>query len=298
MAYYYRKTTGEKVFDGFNYFFLLCVVVVMIYPFWQMIALSLSSRMESTTLSFRLFPRRPTLEAYATVFEANFIGRAYLNTIYRTVVGTVLSTVLCYSVGYALSKKTLPLRNTITLFLVFTMFFGGGLIPSYLLVRSLGLIDKRLVLVIPGLYSAWYILLIRNYIMSIPASMEESAYIDGANPVQIMFLIMIPLSMPIVATVALWLAVGHWNAWFDALIYIRDNKKQVLQMILRQITIMEELKKTVPELETALQMTGVNITSETVKAATIIVTIGPIILFYPFVQKYFIKGIMIGALKG
>ena len=127
MAYYYKKTAGEKTFDAFNYLLMALVVVVMIYPFWQMIALSLSSRLEATSLAFRLFPRRPTLEAYITVFEANFVGRAYLNTIYRTVTGTVLSTVLCYAVGYALSKRNLPLRNTITLFLVFTMFFGGAL---------------------------------------------------------------------------------------------------------------------------------------------------------------------------
>lgn len=295
----YRNSVGEKCFDFLNYFFMIIFALSMIYPFYNTLIMSLLTPEAASSLGVKLFPDEITLGAYRKVLENNVMYLAYSNTIFRTVTGTLLSVVLCYSVAFSLSKKKLPLRNLFTLFFLFTMFFAGGIIPFYLLMKQIGLIDSRLSLIIPGLYSAWNIIIIRNYIASLPESLEEAAVVDGANPIYIMFKIMLPLSMPIVATVALWTAVGHWNAWFDAMIFINDDKKQVLQMILRKILMQEQmLREKIGEMDTSLSNPLLSYTERSVKSATIIATIGPILIAYPFAQKYFIKGIMIGSLKG
>lgn len=295
---YKRKSLGEKCFDFSNCIFMVIIAFSMVYPFYNTLIMSLMTPNAATGAGIKLFPDELTLGAYKKVLESDFMYYAYANTIFRTAVGTLFTVILCYSVAFSLSKKKLPLRNLFTLFFLFTMFFSGGLIPFYLLMKQIGLIDSRLSLIIPGLYSVWYIIIIRNYIASLPESMEEAAVVDGANPLYIMFKIMLPLSMPIVATVALWTAVGHWNAWFDAMIFINDDKKQVLQMILRNILMQQQMRKFISGMDMALMDSTTNFTESTIKAATIIVTIGPIVIAYPFAQKYFIKGIMIGSLKG
>jgi putative aldouronate transport system permease protein len=180
--------------------------------------------------------------------------------------------------------------------ILFTMFFGGGLIPSYLLMKNLNLLDSLWALILPSATSAWNLIIARNFISSLPESLEEAAYVDGAHPLTVIFKIMLPLSMPIIAVLALWSAVGHWNAWFDAMIYVRDRDKMVLQLILRQIIISNSNEMVGSG--NLLNVTTAETTPETVKAATIIVTIAPIIFAYPFLQKYFVKGIMVGAIKG
>jgi len=270
----------------------------MVYPFFNTFAISVATADEAPFIGLILFPSKVTFDSYKKVLSQQFMFNAYANTIFRTAVGTVLSTFLCFSVAYVLSKKKLPYRNIITIFFLFTMFFSGGLIPFYILMRSIKLINSLWALIIPSLYSVWNIVIMRNYISTIPEEMEEAAVVDGAHPLYIIFMIMLPLSLPIVATVSLWNAVGHWNAWFDAMIYITDGKKQVLQMILRKIVIMEEMRHLIPEMDAALTSQGVQYTELTVKAATIMLTIGPIIAAYPFAQKYFVKGILIGSLKG
>ena len=223
------------------------------------------------------------------------IWNGYLWTIIRTVLGTLIALVLSFHYDYVLSKKYFPNRKFWTGILVFTMFFSGGMVPEYLLIRDLGLMNSVFSLILPGAISAYNITIMRNFLMSLPDSLEESARIDGANDIIILYKIIVPLSLPILATVALWTAVGHWNAWFDAMLYIRSADKQVLAITLRRIVLVGTNAST-----TSLsgeQMTT-NMTSETVKAATIMVATIPILCVYPFVQKYFVKGVMVGSVKG
>ncbi len=218
----------------------------------------------------------------------------YLNSILRTVLGTSLTLLATCVAAYPLSRREMPHRSLVTFIIVFTMLFNGGMVPGYLLIKNLGLINTIGALVIPTMITAFNVIIVKNFFQSLPESLVESARIDGAGEWTILFRLYIPLSKPVLATVALWSAVAHWNAWFDALLYITDDKKQVLQTFLQRIVIesstqMMELGITDTEV---LQFTG-----ETIKAATIIVTILPIICVYPFVQKYFVKGIMLGGVK-
>jgi len=228
------------------------------------------------------------------IFNSRTIWTAYSNTIFRTVAGTGLAVFFTFCGAYPLSKKSFPLRKTFTIILMVTMFFNGGLIPGYLLIRNLGMLDTYWALIIPGMLSAFNIYLVRNFIQTIPASLEESAEIDGASHFQILMKIIIPLSTPILATIALWAAVGYWNEWFAAMIYTRDTKFEVLQLLLRRVmnraTVQGIFRSITPGMRRPDTMS--------VRAATLMVTIGPILFVYPFLQRYFVKGIMIGSLKG
>ena len=219
----------------------------------------------------------------------------YMNTLFRTVMGTLLSIFLGFCTAYPLARRQLPYRNLFTIYFLIPMFFAGGLIPNYLLILNLGLIDTRWALILPLAIKTYYVLIMRNFIMTIPDSLEESAEIDGATFFQIMLRIIIPLSVPAMATIGLWVAVLHWNEWFLALIYTRSEEKTVLQLVLQRVLIQED--------ETAMaaldEVMGQDaILPESIRAATVMLSIGPIILVYPFVQKYFVKGILIGSLKG
>ena len=246
-------------------------------------------------MGLKLFPDNINIESYRQVFQSDLIFIGYGNTILRTVSGTLLSVMVTYFGAYALSKKELPFRNLLTLFVLITMFFNGGLIPTYLNIKRLGLMGSRLALILPLATNAWYLIIARNFIMSLPAELEDAAFIDGAKPFTMVFRVMFPLSMPILVVIALWTAVSHWNSWFDAMIYVRERNKMVLQLILRRILIenSDEMIKQV-----YVSGTSVPTTPETVKAATIAVSVAPILLMYPFLQKYFVKGVMIGSLKG
>ena len=221
---------------------------------------------------------------------------AYINSIFRTVMGTVLTIVITLLAAYPLSKILIPGRNMLTIFILITMFFSGGLIPSYLLIRRLGLFDTRWALILPSLAIGFYTIIMRNFLMTIDSAYEDSAFIDGANYFQILVRIIIPLSKPVIATIALWTAVMHWNSWFDALIYTKSESKIVLQLLLRRL--IQEMTLMDDSLNDFLNVEQIKLPSEAVKAAITILTIGPIILLYPFLQKYFIKGIFIGSLKG
>ncbi|NSW89636.1 MAG: carbohydrate ABC transporter permease [Firmicutes bacterium] len=295
----YNSTRRIKfnLFDIINYMFMFIFAFSIIYPFWDMLMKSFSTPAEATKVGFNLFPKELTFAAYKAVFLGSDIAIGYFNTIFRTFFGTLLFLLVTVSAAFALSKKDLPCRNTITFFFLFTMFFSGGLIPSYILMKWLHLIDSRWALIIPGMFNVFNMVIIRNYMQSIDKSLEESASMDGANHIYILFKIIVPVCKPILATVALWTIVGHWNAWFDAMIYINTNKKQVLQIFLRKILIQYDNL----EVTKFLQASGQNIndfTPDSLKAAFMYITITPILFAYPLLQKYFVKGIMIGSLKG
>ena len=276
---------------------LLCGSIVI--AFWHLLNLSLSPSYIATRGGLLLYPKDATLDNYARVIGNRYIWLGYKNTIIRTVIGTVLQLFFTSMGAYVLSKRFFPHRTFWTVFIVFTMFFSGGMVPSYLLVKELGLIDTYASMILPGLISAYNMVIIRNYFQSIPEDIEESCLIDGAGRFRIFLQFILPLSKPILATVALWLAVGHWNSWFDVLLYIQeDTNKFTLQIILRRIILTgsKEILDT-SAAANAAQMESV-VSSEGLKAACIFVTTLPILCVYPFVQKFFVKGIMIGSLKG
>lgn len=292
-----RKTKGDLIFDIFNYSFMVIFCISILFPFWDMIILSLSNPNESTSLTLRVWPQTIRLDAYKFVFSDNKVIAAYGMTIFRTVAGTALHIILTLMAAYPLSKRNLPYRNILTTYLLIPMFFSGGLIPSYVINRMLGLVDNILIYIVPGAFSVYNTILMRNYLMSMDSSLEESAFIDGAGYMTMLAKIIAPLAKPIIATIALWTAVSHWNAWMDCLIYIRDERKIVMQMILRRMMDMTNLTSQQMQEYLATDSSR-QITSQTVQAATTMITIIPIVMVYPFLQKYFVQGIMVGALKG
>ena len=291
-----RRSALGMAFDTCNYALLLVLSLSIIYPFWNLFLTSFSRVEEVTSLGMHLWIDRWTVSSWGFVLQENDVLQAYLNTIHRVVFGTLTTLLVTFSAGYALAKRDLPGRGTITTLFIFTLWFGGGLIPTYLLIRSLGMINTRWVLVIPVALNVYYIVIARNFMMTIDQSLEDSAIIDGAGYWTILFRIVLPVSKPVLATIALWAAVSHWNAWFDALIYINDADKRVLQMLVRdmiQLVTFDELLDYVEDLPVKE-----HIPPQSVRAVTILITIGPIVMVYPFVQKYFVKGVMLGSLKG
>jgi putative aldouronate transport system permease protein len=280
------------VFDFLNYIFMILVCFSMLYPFIYLLAVSLSSGGAALS-SITFFPRKPTLANYTTMLNYKYIRTGAFNSLLRVILGVTANLIFSTLTAYPLSKKFIPHRTFWTGIIVFTMFFSGGLIPTYILFVNLKLTNTIWALVLTGMIPAFSMLLIRNNFMTIPPALEESARIDGAGELLILVRILVPLIKPILATVALWAIVGHWNAWFDAMIYIRDSDKQVLQAVMR--SIVQAGSQTDIKSATA---TSAEITPETLKAATIILTTLPVICTYPFLQKYFVKGIMIGSLKG
>lgn len=290
-----KKITVGKVII---YLVLTLLSASIVIAFWHLLNLSLSPSHIATKGGLLLYPREATLDNYARVIDNRYIWSGYKNTLIRTVVGTVLQLFFTAMGAYVLSKRFFPHRTFWTLFIVFTMFFSGGLIPSYLVVKNLGLLNTYASMILPGFISAYNMVIMRNYFQSLPEEIEESCLIDGAGRFRIFMQIVLPLSKPILATVALWLVVGHWNSWFDVLIYISDDAKFTLQIVLRRIIITgsKEILDT-SAAANAAEMESV-VSSEGLKAACIFVTTLPILCAYPFVQKFFVKGIMIGSLKG
>ena len=289
-----RLSRGEKVFNVANIIVLGAVGLLCLYPFLYTLSISLSSATEASRAGFHFFPRQVTFLSYKMVLSDPSILTGYLNTLLRTTLGTVLTLVATCVAAYPLSRREMPHRAMITFLIIFTMLFGGGTVTSYLLIKGLGMINTVWALVVPGLITAFNVIIVKNFFQSLPESLIESARIDGAGEWTILFRIYLPLSKPVLATVALWTAVAHWNAWFDAMLYITDDRHQVLQTFLQRIVIqsstqMIELGVTDSQM---MQFTG-----ETIKAATIIITILPIVCCYPFIQKYFVKGIMLGGVK-
>ncbi|MCR4577832.1 MAG: carbohydrate ABC transporter permease [Clostridiales bacterium] len=288
-----RFTLGDAII--YTLLALLCFTIV--FAFMHLLSISLSPNAVATKGGLIFLPKQITFDNYQRVFNNRYIWLGYKNTLIRTVAGTSLQLIVTALGAYVLSKKYFPHRSFWTLLIVFTMFFSGGLIPSFLLVKSLGLIDTYASMILPGLVSAYNLTIMRNYFQSLPEEIEESCMIDGAGRMRIFWQFILPLSTPILATVALWLAVGHWNAWFDVLIYISDKDKRTLQVVLRNIIVTGT-----KELDIDASSSSVNnepqTSSEGLKAASIYVATIPILCVYPFLQRYFVKGIMVGSLKG
>lgn len=281
------------LFDGVLGLIMVAVCIVTLYPFWHLLVLSVSPPDVSFT-KIHIIPEGFTLLNYKKVLSADYILTGFSNTIIRTLLGVTLNIIVTMLCAYPLSKKDLPNRNLWTAFIVFTMFFNGGLIPHYLLIRHLGLMNTVWPLVLPRLIDTFAMLIARNYIMGIPESLVESAKMDGASELKILFRIILPISKPIIAVLALWSGVWHWNAWFDSLLYNTETNKQVLQVILRRVIL--EGSQEIMDFDVAASTQVVN--PETIKATTVMVVSLPIIILYPFMQKYFVKGMLVGSVKG
>ena len=292
-----KMTRAEKRFQVFNNLLMLLLAVTFLLPFIILISSSFVNTTDAARYgSYVLYPRHFDFSAYQSILNTNsLLFNAYKITIFRVVVGTVLNLIFTTMLAYGLSKRQVPGHGLFTTIVIITMFFGGGLIPTYLLMRTLGLVNTFWVLVIPGLVSPWNMVLMRNFFQQIPVDLEEAAMIDGATPAQTLVRVIIPLSTPIIATIALFCAVGHWNAWFDAVLYIRDNKLWPLQLLLRNLVFTASNEG----LDVArINAVGVMPPSTSIKCAVILVSTIPILCIYPFLQKYFVKGILVGSLKG
>lgn len=290
-----KTSPAEKTFTVFNYVFFSVLCLVMLYPFWHVIMLSFSSLEASLKGGVFLYPKGFNLDTYESVFKNPLIYSGFGTTIMVTLAGTVIGTLLTAMTAYPLSKSRLRGSRVMMVLVLITMIFSAGMIPSFLVIQNLGLIDNRLALVLPGLVSAYNCIIMKSFFLSIPESLEESARIDGANDVRIFFSLIIPLSKATIATIALFMAVGYWNDYFSTVLYIRSADKWALQQVLRNM---------LTNTQQAMQQAGVNVmmqtntNAETIKAGTIVVSTVPILIVYPFVQKYFVKGVMIGGVKG
>ena len=289
-----KRGRGERTFGVFNYIFFILLCIVMVYPFWHVIMMSLSSVEATAKGGIFLWPKGFNLDTYAQVFRDPSIWSGYLTTVLVTIFGTLFGTLFTATTAYPLSKKELPFARTMLLLVLFTMLFSGGMIPGYLLMKNLRLIDNRLALILPGLISAYNVIIMKSFFMTIPESLEESAKIDGATEVTIFWKIVLPLSKATIATIALFTAVGYWNDYFSTVLYINTKEKWALQAVLRYM---------LTNTNQAMQSAGVtvaaatNVTAATIKSASVVIATVPILCVYPFVQKYFVKGVMIGSVK-
>jgi putative aldouronate transport system permease protein len=295
-----KLSFGDRVMSAIIHIFLLLLAFVTFYPFWNALVISFNSGMDTVLGGVTFWPRDFTLENYRVVFQDSRILNGFAISILRTVIGTILSVLLTAIFAYGLSKKELIGRNYYMIFCIITMFFSGGLIPTFLLIRELGLLNSFWVMVIPGLISVWNMIIFRTFFQGLPAGLEESAKIDGCGYWGVFFRIILPLSGPVIATLGLFTAVGHWNDWFLPSIYISDQSLFPVQTMLQQILNSNIMSEQMAQLDSSAQahLTQMKmVTTKSLSMATMMVATIPIILVYPFVQKYFVKGVLVGSLK-
>ena len=292
-----RRSRGSRAFDAANALFLCLLAFLTLYPMYYLLIVSVSDGTYVTRNVVHWFPMGVNVEVYRSILTYNYFMRAYGNTILYTLVGTAINlgmTILC---AYPLSRKELYGRGAITVLVTFTMFFSGGLIPLFLQVTNLGLRDTMWALVLPGAISTYNMIVMRSFFQNIPAELHESAYLDGANDFTVLLWIILPLSGAMIATMTLFYAVGHWNSFFSALIYLDTRETYPLQLVLRNIVIQGSDTDMLNFAGTASE-TASTIVTQNYKYAAIVVAVLPILAVYPFVQRFFVKGVMIGSLKG
>lgn len=296
-----RRSAGDRAFDWLNVLFFLLCALLMILPFWNVLVVSLTSLGEFMGSSFVLFPKAPTLQAYQYVLSTPLIPRSYVVTIYITLMATAISVLITSTLAYGLLRPTLHGHKFFMIFLLITMFFSGGMIPRYFVIKdTLGLNNSLWALILPGSVSVFNFIIIRSFFRQLPPALEESARIDGANDLTILFRIIYPLSIPTLATIALFVGVSHWNAWFNANLFLRDAEMYPLQLVIRNFIYKSNKPAEMQNFQGFRDASGrlIPLNEEAVKMACVTLSILPLLLFYPFVQKYFEKGVTIGAVKG
>jgi putative aldouronate transport system permease protein len=288
-----RRVPRVTPFDLANTAFLLAVVVATLYPFLFVVAVSLSSADTVMANRVTILPRGCTIAAYRSVLDNSMFWVAYRNTVLYTCVGTGINLALTCSLAYAISRPELPLRRLVTFMIVITIYFQGGIITTFIVVRSLGMYNTIWAVVLPFAVVTYNLMIVRTYMQTIPEEIVDSVRIDGGNDFQILGRLVLPLSKPVIATVGLFYAVGHWNHYFWPMVLLREKARQPLQVILRDMIIEHNL----------LSQTGTrdeiqfSFATESLVSASIVVAVLPILCIYPFIQRYFVKGVMLGSLK-
>lgn len=290
-----KESVPERMFTGIVTFLLVLIDVVMLYPFIYVFSTAISDTGQVMAGNVWLYPRGLDLSAVKQIATYPLFARSYLNTVIYTIFGTVVCVFVTCLTAYPLAQAKFKSKGFISAVYVITMFFGGGMIPTFLMYRNLGLVDNRLVMILPGAVSAWNIIICRTFFKGIPVSLNESAYLDGASDWKILWRIIMPLSQPIIATIALFSAVGIWNDFFTGLLFFNDPQKYPLQLVLRMILVNASMSAAIAE-GSFLEFTQKSATLA-LKSASILISILPIICVYPFIQKYFVKGVMIGSIK-
>lgn len=288
-----KNTPTGRVFDTANALLLIGLAVITVLPFLYVMAGSFASEAEITARAFFIWPEQFVTGAYEFIFSTDRFIRSLFITIGVTLVGTIVQLMLTFTMAYPLSKKYLPGRRLILNLVIFTMVFGGGMIPTYLLVRDLGMIDTYWSLFLPMAISPFYLIVVKNFFQELPEELEEAAKIDGCSELGVFARIVMPLSKPIIATFSLFYAVGIWNDFMSPLLYINDTTMWTLQMFVRQVTISTDAANTIGQLDPNFVPP-----EQGLQFATIVVATLPILIFYPFLQKHFAKGMLIGAVKG
>ena len=296
-----HESKGDKIFKVFVYICLTFASLMVLYPLIYIISASISNPADVNSGDMWLWPKGVTMEGYRIIFQNDEIWHGYLMTLFYTVLGTSINLAVTIPAAYALSRKDFYGRGFFTGMFVFTMFFGGGLIPTYLVVKNLGMIDTIWAMVLPNAAAVWNIIIARVFFQStIPRELEEAAIIDGASNFKMFMRIILPLSAPIIAVMALFYGVGHWNGYFNALVYISDRTLFPLQLVLREILVLQEMASNSTQMtaEMAKLIHSKQQLSAIIKYGVMIVSSLPIIIAYPFLQRYFVKGMMIGSIKG
>lgn len=292
------ETRRDRIFNYFNYFFLALITLTILYPLIFIVSASFSSTEAVSAGKVWLWPVDFSLKGYETIFNYHLIWTGYANSLFYTTVGTLINITLTILAAYPLSRSDFKGRNVFMFILFFTMLFNGGLIPTYLLVKDLGMLNTRWALMIPNAMSVFNVIIARTYFRTtIPKELLESAQLDGCSDFRFLKSIVLPLSGPIIAVITLFYAVGHWNSYFDALIYLRDQSLYPLQLVLQNILIQSQIGSDMigsVDIETQQELIGLE---QLLKYSLIVVASVPVLIMYPFVQKHFVKGVMIGALK-
>ncbi|ACT04225.1 carbohydrate ABC transporter permease [Paenibacillus sp. JDR-2] len=288
--------SNERLFDAVVYIIAAIIMIIVLYPLLFIVSASFSDPSKVLNGDVWLLPQGLNVEAYANILQNDKIWIGYGNSIMYTVIGTVINIIMTILAAYPLSRPDLPLRNGIMVLITMTMFFSGGLIPTYLLVKDLGMVDTMWALIVPGAIATYNLIVMRTYFQnSIPWELQEAAHMDGCSNWRLLVSIILPLSKPILAVMVLFYAVGHWNSFFNALIYIRDEGKYPLQLVLREILLISQSAQTDGG---SVGLEKQILLSESIKFAVIIVSSLPVLVMYPFVQRHFVKGVMIGSIKG
>ncbi|MBQ4518051.1 MAG: carbohydrate ABC transporter permease [Clostridia bacterium] len=292
-----KHTKGEKVFQVFNIIIMLLVCCLMVYPYLNQVAISFNEGIDAMKGGIGIFPREFTWANYKAIFSTKSMYTGAVVSVSITVLHTLLCLVVLFASAYGITRRGLPYRRGLTLFLMLPCYVSAGVVPTYIIYRYLGLINSYWIYILPGCFSFYNMVILRSFLQELPASIEESAKLDGANDIQIMYKIALPLSKPVLATITLWVAVGRWNNWTDAMMYITDRKLFPLSYIMMQLIKESSLAQQMAD-DSGMITSVAKPTPDTIKAATLVVTTLPIIMVYPFLQKYFIKGVTLGAVKG
>jgi putative aldouronate transport system permease protein len=296
-----KDSYADRIFDVINVIMMLLLLVVFVWPLWFVLIASVSDPVEVWAGHVILFPKNMTTIAYKTLLEYDVIWTGYANTIFYTAIGTVINLAMTVCCAYPLSRTDFMPRKVLLLLFMFTMYFSGGLIPNYLVVSKVGLLDTRWAMIVPGAISVYNMLVVRSYFMnSIPKELQEAATLDGANTAQYLWKVVLPLSKPVLAVVGLYYGVSHWNDFYTALLYIYDDGLLPLQSYLRNLLLTAQLtlNNTVGTSVGAAEIEALTKLEQTLKYSVIIVAAAPVLCIYPFIQKFFVKGIMIGSVKG